>query len=92
MANGCSVFSSLDNVLQRYESEQEIMIIGGSAVYQLALPLAQKLYVTHVHQHYVGDTFFPELKGQWCVVFREDHRASDDNPAFSFLEMVKQNV
>jgi dihydrofolate reductase len=92
MATGCSVFSSLDNVLQRYESEQEIVIIGGSAVYQLALPLTQKLYVTQIHQHYAGDTFFPELKGQWCEVFREDHQANDNIPAFSFLEMEKRNV
>lgn len=89
-AVGGSVFPSLNDVLQFYGDEQEIMIIGGSAVYQLALPLARKLYVTQIHQQYAGDTFFPELKERWSEVFREDHQARDDAPAFSFLEMVMQ--
>jgi dihydrofolate reductase len=89
-AVGGSVFHSLNDVLQFYGGEQEIMIIGGSTVYQLAIPLAQKLYVTQIHQPYAGDTFFPELNEKWCEVFREDHQARDDAPAFSFLEMVKQ--
>lgn len=91
-AGGCSVFASLDNVLECYAGEQEVMIIGGNAVYQLALPLARKLYVTEIHQHYTGDTFFPELKEEWLEVFREDHDAKESTPAFSFLEMEKQAV
>jgi dihydrofolate reductase len=91
-AVGCSVFSSLDNVLQRYAHEPEVMIIGGNAVYQLALPLAQKLYITHIHRYYDGDTFFPELSSQWKESCSEDFQAHGDVPAFSFLEMKKSGT
>ncbi len=88
-AVGCFVFSSLDKVLQSYAHEPEIMIIGGNAVYQLVLPLTQKLYITHIHRHYDGDTFFPELSSQWKESYREDFQARGDVPAYSFLEMKK---
>ncbi len=89
-ALGCSVFPCLDDVLDHYAQESEIMIIGGNAVYQLALPLAQKLYVTQIRRHYDGDTFFPELSPQWKETSREGFQANGNIPAFSFLEMEKQ--
>lgn len=88
-AEGCFVFSCLDDVLARYACEEEIMIIGGSAVYQLAMPITQKLYITQIHSDYEGDTYFPGLLGEWREVFREDHLTNTDIPKYSFLEMEK---
>jgi dihydrofolate reductase len=89
-ANGCFVFNSLQNVLESYASEKEIMIIGGSAIYQLALPMTQKLYVTEINKHYDGDTYFPELTDQWQEVFRQDHLAEQSIPAYSFVELERR--
>ncbi len=88
-AKGCFVFSSLDDVLAHYACEEEIMIIGGSTVYQLAMPITQKLYVTQIHSDYEGDAYFPELSGGWREVFREDHLTKVDIPKYSFLEMER---
>ena len=38
----------------------EIMVIGGAAVYAEALPRAERLYITRVHQRPEGDAHFPE--------------------------------
>lgn len=38
------------------EGADEIMVIGGGKVYQQFLPLANKLYLTHVDAEVIGDT------------------------------------
>ena len=43
------------------EHREEIFIIGGKQIYKLALPYADRLYITHVNKGYDGDVFFPEI-------------------------------
>jgi dihydrofolate reductase len=53
---------------------------GGAAIYQLALPRADRLYLTRVHATVAGDTFFPALDlADWRLVETEDHGADDRN-------------
>lgn len=40
---------------------EEICIIGGGRVYEEALPLVRKIYLTEVECEVAGDTFFPPL-------------------------------
>jgi len=40
---------------------EEIVIIGGSGIYRLGLPHADRIYLTRVHGAMEGDTFFPEF-------------------------------
>ena len=52
---------------------EEICIIGGGQIYAATLPLASKLYVTHVMAEPEGDTKFPEiLDAEWRPVEREE--------------------
>ena len=37
----------------------EIMVIGGEQIYRLALPVADRLYLTEVQAEVEGDAFFP---------------------------------
>jgi len=47
-------------------AEQEMMIIGGATIYEQALPLCQRLYLTYIHEEFQGDAFFPKYKQyQW---------------------------
>ncbi|MCR9278046.1 MAG: dihydrofolate reductase [Pseudomonadaceae bacterium] len=39
----------------------EVIIAGGSAIYEACLPLADTLYVTEVDADIAGDTFFPDF-------------------------------
>jgi len=51
----------------------EIMIIGGAALYEALLPRADRLYLTEIHEAVAGDTFFPEFdRNAWREVDRED--------------------
>lgn len=40
----------------------QVFIIGGAEVYRTFLPQLDQLLVTHIHQTYAGDTYFPEFE------------------------------
>ncbi|MFA6800515.1 MAG: dihydrofolate reductase [Acholeplasmataceae bacterium] len=40
---------------------EDIIIIGGKTIYKLALPYANKLYITYVLSHYEGNVYFPKF-------------------------------
>lgn len=58
-ASGCIICHSLEDALNK-AGEDEVFIIGGSEVYEQALPLAEKLYLTVVDDEPEADTFFPD--------------------------------
>jgi dihydrofolate reductase len=58
---GCEVAHSLEVAIDmaREGGDDEPRIVGGGAIYALALPLATKLIVTEVDLSVEGDTHFP---------------------------------
>jgi len=69
--------------------KEEAFVIGGGMVYRQMMPLADKLYITHIHHSWEdADTFFPEIKeDEWKLTGKEDHQADEKNPyAFTFAE------
>ena len=50
----------------------EIAVIGGTTVFEAALPLAHRIYKTEVHASPAGDAFFPHVDWRkWLEVSRE---------------------
>jgi dihydrofolate reductase len=48
------------------EGAEEIMVIGGGAIYAHCLPKADRLYITHINAAIDGDTQFPNYDdGSW---------------------------
>jgi dihydrofolate reductase len=85
-ATGCEVVASPAAALTAAGDAEEIMIIGGSQIYDLFLPKAARLYLTRVHADIDGDAFFPELDAaEWQLIASEAHAADDANDfAFEF--------
>lgn len=72
----------------RAEDPKEIMIIGGAQIYELALPIADRIYLTEVHETIEGDAWFPKFdRADWRETAREDWPRKDDTPAFSFVTL-----
>ena len=72
----------------KVESE-EAFVIGGGMVYRQMMPLADKLYITHIHHSWEdADTFFPEIKeSEWKLLNAEHHFADEKNPYdYTFAE------
>lgn len=49
----------------------EIMVIGGAEIYAMALPHAERMLLTRVHQSPEGDAFFPAFDASWQLVSSE---------------------
>jgi dihydrofolate reductase len=85
-ANGCTVVNSVEQAVHAAEQE-EIFIIGGAEIYRLFLPVADRLYITQIHQEVEGNVYFPkfDLK-DWRLVSSEEHLADESNPMdYSFI-------
>ena len=79
-AEGVLTANSLEQALDYVSEEDEVMIIGGSTIYELALPRADRLYLTYVERASEGDAWFPEFDiERWRVVASEQHRADEKN-------------
>ena len=91
---GARVVADLPSALELAQSigatddTEELMVIGGSEIYALALPLAQRLYLTEVHAEVTGDASFPDWnRGEWEETSRQRHSA-DDNNRFDYSFVV----
>lgn len=61
--------STLETVLAISTTDEEIFVIGGAQIYELALPHADRLYLTRIHANIEGDTYFPEIDWEeWACV------------------------
>jgi dihydrofolate reductase len=69
----------------------EIFVIGGTTVYQQALPQVDRIYLTRVHRKVAGDTSMP---ANWLEGFRltrqEDRPAQGAEAAYSWLDYVRE--
>jgi len=51
----------IDAFVNHYPKEKELFVIGGANIYKQLLPVADRLYVTHVKHAYEGDAWFPAV-------------------------------
>jgi len=58
---GVIVYNDFNKVVRDFSNHKEIVVIGGSEIYKLALPIIKKLYITYVDGSYSGDTWFPKF-------------------------------
>ncbi|SDH18374.1 dihydrofolate reductase [Pseudomonas flavescens] len=89
--DGAEVFATVEAAHQRAEAwarEQgvdEVMLIGGAQLYQQALSIADRLYLTRIAISPEGDAWFPEFDdAQWQRIEHADHPATDSEPALVF--------
>ena len=81
-AAGAEVFTSLENALETAErqGETETFVIGGAQIFELALPLADRMYLTRVHARLDCDVLFPKYREEhWLEIERQDLLANEDN-------------
>jgi dihydrofolate reductase len=78
---GCRVAQSIPEALELGGDAEEVMVIGGGAVYAQFLPMAQRIYLTELQHSFGGDTFFPKLPvGTWREVERTRFEADATSP------------
>lgn len=82
--NAVMAYSILE-AASKCPGNDEAFIIGGGSIYRQFLPLADRLYITHVHRTAPADIYFPEIdKNIWKVVSKEEFPATESIPAYTY--------
>ena len=72
--------------MAREGGDDEPRIIGGASLYEAALPLATKLYLTEVDVEVEGDTYFPDWdRGAW----KETERRLGADPRATYVTLKR---
>jgi len=77
---GALTVYSVEEALSKCSAEEEAFIIGGGSVYRQFMPLADRLYITHVCRNAPADIFFPPIDPTiWKITEEEDRPESETN-------------
>jgi dihydrofolate reductase len=93
-AEGTHTVNSLDQAfLTASEFDaKEIFVIGGSEIFQSALPVADRIYLTLIHHNFEGDSFLPKnFTEGWKIRSNRDYDPDEKNAyALSFQVWEKK--
>lgn len=82
-----SLKEALDLIIN---TDEEIFIIGGEEIFKQAMPLADRLYITHIEaEDKEANVFFPSIGPEWKEISHEENKKDDKNPfdfTFSIYE------
>jgi dihydrofolate reductase len=81
---GCVVVNSLEEAMQKIENEDEVFIIGGAQIFELAMELADRVYLTKIDNAFEGDTFFPEIHSDQWVLTKNESFLPDEKNVYSY--------
>lgn len=72
---GAETAYSIEDAVNKWGKKGEVFIIGGGSIYRQFMPLADRLYITHVHSKMPADVFFPEIDPKiWNIIEKEEFK------------------
>ena len=91
-AEGAEVVHSVDEALATAE-DQPVSVIGGSEIFALLLPHANRIELTEVLENVEGDTFMPDPRdgGKWRETAGQEVTAEDDRPSYRFTTLARDD-
>jgi len=88
-------FQSVSEAIQFAKSngEKELMVIGGGEIYTHTLPLANRIYLTHVNTKIEnGTAFFPPIRAtEWKIVSSTNY-PKDEKNKFEMEFMILERI
>lgn len=91
-APGAAVVHTIEEAWAAAGDADEIIVGGGSELYRLLLPQADRLYLTLVDGQFAGDAIFPQwYPANWQEQFRQ-HHAADERHSHAFTWLILQRV
>lgn len=85
--NGAEIAYSIEDALSKCRQDEEVFIIGGGSIYQQFMPLADRLYVTHIHSRLPADVYFPKIDPKkWKIISKENYKSgSEGNIPYTYI-------
>ena len=83
---GTTAVPSLEKGLELCADQAEAFVIGGAQIFEQALPLANRIYLTRIGREIEGDTFFRWDESAWRETARQEPEPDAQNPLpYTFL-------
>jgi dihydrofolate reductase len=84
---------SIEDAISRCAKTDEVFIIGGGSIYRQFMPVADRLYITHIHKKEEADTWFPVIDpGTWEPVEIEEHKQlSETDIPYTYIIYHRRN-
>jgi dihydrofolate reductase len=90
--SGALVIDSLDKALVCLEDAPEIMIIGGEKIYNQAISIASRLYITRIHHHFNADAFFPTIRENEWRCLKSEFRQHDEKNKYDITFILYEHL
>jgi dihydrofolate reductase len=88
-ADGARIAHTFEQALAFAESADEIMVIGGEAIFAQALPFADTIHMTQVAASPEGDTFMPLIDRAYWREIECDGPHDSDGLRYSFVTLKR---
>lgn len=90
---GVDCVSDFSQAVSLVAGVEELMVIGGSTIYEVLMQDVERMYLTYVDAEFSGDAWFPKFdKNQWIETEVVERPADDKNIydcRFVTLEKIK---
>ncbi|MDH5710621.1 MAG: type 3 dihydrofolate reductase [Gammaproteobacteria bacterium] len=80
---GVSVVNSIEQAMAVAGNAEEVMVIGGSSVYELVMPEVQRMYLSFIDGEFEGDAWFPEFDENDWKILDEKTQMPDEKNAYA---------
>ncbi|NIT52520.1 MAG: dihydrofolate reductase [candidate division Zixibacteria bacterium] len=87
------VARSLDTAIEfaRFDNEDEVFVIGGGDLFEQAIDIADRIYLTQVHASLEADVYFPEYSSEnWREIDSKFVEADEKNEYPSTFRILKR--
>jgi dihydrofolate reductase len=92
-ADGCTVYHDLFTAFtEEGKKTDEIFVSGGGEIFEEALPIADRIYLTVIHRTCDGDTFFPILPAGTFEKVSEEPLPGSLPATFIILERCRTRI
>ncbi|MBP6302996.1 MAG: dihydrofolate reductase [Bacteroidia bacterium] len=91
---GCVVVADLQQAISyaAENGETELFITGGGTIYEQAMGIANRIYLTRIHHNFEADTFFPAIEPTMWKELSSEFNEQDEKNKYDYTFQVLEKL
>lgn len=91
---GCVVVADLQQAISyaAENGETELFITGGGTIYEQAIGIANRIYLTRIHHNFEADTFFPVIEPTMWKELSSEFNERDEKNTYDYTFQVLEKL
>lgn len=91
---GCVVVADLQQAISyaAEKGETELFITGGGTIYEQAMGIANRIYLTRIHHNFEADTFFPAIEPTMWKELSSEFNEQDEKNKYDYTFQVLEKL